>query len=358
MTVGTAGVVTAGVLGLSLLFPRRTPVARWRRLRAWEGLPDGWENRSPKLYLDERRNCLFHLGVRLRDRWELLLWRLDLGTLASERRVIPWLTADVVAPDSFTPEFHAGQGLFWLVERGMGPIWHLHPDTGEVVKQPGGVVEEGQTRRSFLGALYWNPVNGRLGTFGGYGYYAVRNWRWEYDARTGMWENVEPNRPGQEPRPRSNVRAHPMGDARHILFFGGMGSLSGRQDDVEPGLPHFDGRFHRLGDLWRLDLATGAWQCLVPAPGLTFSHIDRWSACYLRERGAFLVSQAREPTDHYGTRGRLYLHRVGQMNHFIPVTLRGDLRDGATHGCLTVLPDGHRALGFHREGIFELSLEG
>jgi hypothetical protein len=294
----------------------------------------------------------------LRERWELLLWRLDLGSLTSGMQVIPWLAGDVIARDSFTPEFSSEQGLVCLVENGMGPVWHLHPDTLQVVKLPGGGVDEKQDRRSFLNALYWNPRNGRLGSFAGYGYYAVRNWRWEYDAGTGTWENLEPNRPGQEPRPRSNVRAYSMGDGRHVLFFGGVGSLSGRQDDHEPGLPRFDGRFHRLGDLWRLDLATGAWQCLVPAPGLAFSHIDRWSACYLREKGAFLVSLSREPTDPFGTPVRVALHRVGQTDGFVPVTLRGDVRDGASHGCLLALPGGQRALAFQKEGFFELSLEG
>jgi hypothetical protein len=359
MTVGTAGVVTAGVLGLSLLFPRRAPVARWRQRRRWDYIPTDWFYRAGPVMLDPVRNCVYHLNGQRRDGVRLLLGRLDLATFSYDKRTVDWAVGDPDQFGSFCVLRQPQEDTLWLVEEGMGPVWRLDPDTMRVDRLPGGELGEEMQDRSFTNTPYWNPVTGRVGVFGGYGWFAVRNWRWEYDLVSGRWLSMEANRPGAEPRCRSHAQIMPMGhEGRHLLLCGGQGSLSGGQDDPEPGLPHFDGRFHRLGDLWRLDLESGAWNSLVPAPGLANPPSGRWSCCYLAQEQAVVVSHARGELEPFGTPVRMWVHRVGRDDRFHPLDQEGEVPDGASSGDLTALPGGRSALVFQKAGVFEVSLEG
>jgi hypothetical protein len=357
MTVGTAGVVTAGVLGLSLLFPRRAPVARWRQRRRWDYIPIDFMKKEDGLLLDAPRRRLIHIYFRRLQATEAIVTLMDLDTWAHRTLVWPTEPRDPVHYNTFQAVLHPREGTVWIVDQGLGPVWRLAPEIAVLTRLPGGMVPEAAANRSFGNASYWNPVTGRLGVLGGYGVFSVHNARWEFEARTGQWVNVEPNRPGMEPRGRANAALMPADGGRSLLWFGGSGSLNGRQDVADPGEPHFDGRFHRLGDLWRLDLASGQWTSVVPFPGLTGLAASRWSACYLEAAQAVLVLQARSDTDPYGTPATLHLCRVGQDRRFHEVRNEGDVPDGGGHGFLTALPGGRSAVTFQKQGVFEVSLE-
>jgi hypothetical protein len=359
ITVGTAAAASVGVLGFSLFFPRRAPALVWRQRHRWNYIPTDWAYRAGSVMLDPVRNCVFHLNGQRRDSVQFLLGRLDLSTFRYDKRMVDWAVGDPDQFGSFGVLRHPREDTLWVVEEGMGPVWRLHPDTMHVERLPGGGLATEVQDRSFSSQPYWNPVTGRVGICGGYGWFAVRNWRWEYDLASGRWVSVEPNRPGLEPRCRSHAQLMAMGhEGRQVLLFGGSGSRSGRQDDREPGLPHFDGRFHRLGDLWRLDLATGAWTALVPAPGLANPASGRWACCYLAGQQAVLVSHARGEFEPFGTPVRMWVHRVGRDDRFHEVEQQGDVPDGAAPGDLTALPGGRSALVFQKAGVFEVSLEG
>ena len=55
----------------------------------------------------------------------------------------------------------------------------------------------------------------------------------------------------------------PDATGRRIFVVGGLGSPSGKQGEMAPGLKGFDGRFHHLDDIWELDLEKNAWRCLL-----------------------------------------------------------------------------------------------
>ena len=148
----------------------------------------------------------------------------------------------------------------------------------------------------------------------------------------------------------------PVGTGRRLLLLGGGGSLSGEVDDREPGLPLFDGRFHRLGDLWRLDLTTNQWTCLVPVPGLALPH--SWSACFLEKLGTLVVMQGRAPSASFGAPAEVFIHRLGRDRGFVQIASRGDVPDGAGHGYVTSANSGRTLLAFQKAGIFEVTLEG
>jgi hypothetical protein len=335
----------AGVTGVGLLVTRKTPVARWRQRSGWSYIPVEWTEQQP--LLDEQRNCLFHLQCR---RGEAVLGRLDLVTFDYQKSPI-----EEVTHNSFSPILHPEERTIWFAEGGLGTVWRLHPDSGEFTKLPGVGVPEGDTSRDFDNLSYWNPISRRFGCFGGYGQFAVHNWRWESDAAKGEWLNVETNQPGREPRGRSGGRMMPLGDEPRVLLFGGHGNLTGKRDVRDPNTPLFDGRFHRLGDLWSLDLTTDQWSCLVPAPGLTLP--NPWSACYLRHDRVVFVVQARANDQPFGTPANVFVHRVGKDQGFISVTCRGDVPDGNSPGYITALPSGRSLLAFQKAGIFELTLE-
>ena len=116
-------------------------------------------------------------------------------------------------------------------------------------------------------AFYWNPVTRRIGTFGGYGNFRVRNGRVEFDIEKGEWVQVEADDVKKPiwPRYRSLTEVDEEGMVLYVLA--GVGSPSGQQAKEAPGLPGFDGHFHVLDDVWRLDLVTLKWRQLLP-PGM------------------------------------------------------------------------------------------
>lgn len=341
---GGAAVVLGGV-GVGVWIARRPPVALWRKRKTWNYIPVEWAEQTP--LLDEQRNCLFHLQCRTD---EAVLGRLDLTSWEYRKRQIQEVTKE-----PFGPILHPAERTIWFADAGLGPVWRLNPDTGGFTRLPGGEVAETDAARSFHSLAYWNPVTNRLGSFGGYGWFAVRNWRWEFDATKGAWLCVAPNQPGREPRCRSGGRLMPMGDGRRLLLFGGSGSLSGKQDARDPGVPLYDGRFHRLGDLWCLDLATNHWTCLVAVPGLTLPYL--WSSCFLEESQTVVVMQARAPNAPFGTPADIFVHRLGRDRGFIQITSRGDVPDGGGHGYVTAVNSGRTLLVFQKAGVFEVALE-
>lgn len=357
ITLGTAGIFTAGVVGMSFLFPRRAPVLRWRQRRSWEYVPIAFLKNPGGLLLDAPRRRLLHVYFRRASSTEAVVTQMDLGTWAHRSQVFPAESRDPVHYNDSRIIVHPREGTLWLVDVGMGRVWRLVPDTGVLTLVPTVPLPKEMDERSFNNAIYWNPVTDRLGVLGGYGWFAARNWRWELQADKGAWLQVEPNRPQVEPRCRYNAILMAADGGRRLLWFGGMGSLNGRQDVPDPGAGHFDGRFHRLGDLWRLNLETNRWTQVVPFPGLADLAPSRWSACYLEASRAVLVLHARPETAPFGTPATMHVCRVDEDDRFHEVRSVGDVPDGGGEGFLTALPGGGSAVTFQKQGVFELNLE-
>lgn len=345
LAVAGGGSLAAGVTAAGIWIVRKPPVACWWLKKAWSNIPVEWDEKLP--ILDEQRNCLFHLQCRHREN---VLGRLDLASYGY--RKIP---VQGVTENPFTPILHPKERTIWFAEDGLGPVWRLDPDTGEFSRLPGGKVPPEIADRSFYSHAYWNPVTNRLGSFGGYGCFEVHNWRWEFDAAKGEWLCVERNQPGREPCCRHGGRFLPVGDGRRLLLIGGGGNLSGKQGERDPGLPLFDGRFHALGDLWSLDLASNRWTCLVHTPGLKLPNL--WSACYLPALEKVTVMHARSNSAPFGDPAEVSIHRLGRDRGFVRISSRGDVPDGVSPGYATAMPSGRTLLAFQKRGVFEVALE-
>jgi N-acetylneuraminic acid mutarotase len=73
---------------------------------------------------------------------------------------------------------------------------------------------------------------------------------WEYDPGNGAWTCLQETRPDDagRPSPRYGLGHGVIGD--HLYLFGGFGGEVGNDP--------------QLNDLWRIDLASGQWECLYP----------------------------------------------------------------------------------------------
>ena len=114
----------------------------------------------------------------------------------------------------------------------------------------------------FTGSGYVNPIQQRIGQFGGYGNFRVHNRRHEYDPKTGLWEQISETSP-QVPWPRGGTQIFPGKDRKTWFMMGGFGNRVGQEGLREANLKSFTGTFYPLGDFWRLDLITQQWRPLL-----------------------------------------------------------------------------------------------
>ena len=114
-------------------------------------------------------------------------------------------------------------------------------------------------------AGYWNPVTKRVGVFGGHGGLKVRNDRWEFDIGKVAWVEMESHDLKKPVWPRGlNTKFYSDPVEPAIYLMGGQGSPLGVGGKEAPGLGGFNGMYHELDDVWRLDLEDGRWTQLLP----------------------------------------------------------------------------------------------
>jgi hypothetical protein len=111
----------------------------------------------------------------------------------------------------------------------------------------------GNSDAYYEGAAFWNPVDGRVSFWGGYGLGRFRDTFWSLDPTTGSWSSVAPA--GLAPWPRIVPLVAVDRSANRLFLTSGEGSSNGAQ---------FDPTQQFLGDLWSLDLATHQWTNIIP----------------------------------------------------------------------------------------------
>lgn len=248
--------VTAGFMGAVATVVwasfRSRPVATavWRRLRDPLNL-EAWRGHFGTV--DWTRGRLYSLSRELTGLW---FHTVDLHTFDVSSRSLEALPREPV--DSL---LHPVSGNLWAVEGGLGDVFEIDVDTGAVKKLGGGPC----LRRNFGAALYWNRATGRLGTFGGYGFFRVNNTRHEFDEASRQWVEQR-NEPAHKlPWPRTNGRPFFLGEEPDRLFLeGGSGSPLGEQGKEVSNLRCFNGQFHNLDDIWELDLRNNRWTEVLP----------------------------------------------------------------------------------------------
>lgn len=227
---------------------------------------------------------------------------------------------------------------FLLVEPCLGRVLVVKPELKQLKQLGRKPVDE---RRHTM-AVYWNPIQERLGVFGGYGEYATRNDRHEFDPRTETWMEVEPHQPGRDPWPRYSVCPPIVDRAQKRMFlFGGHGSPSGRQGERFPGLTRFEGHFYALDDIWEHQFDTGLWKPLLRCGTLGGEELMA-AAYHPLQQGFLLLTKLAEKR----TTTNVWLFRPGADNEPIPIRgfgndlgtreIQGWAMDPATHELVVI----------------------
>ena len=250
-SLGLAAVGVASFTLSRLASRERQPLAVWRRygpskpdLLDWNGGAESvdWQKRT--LWSLKAERLYYSLRSLNLDTLEIRSWNLDQAPTLGSRTF--------VRPDT---------GELLAVEGSLGALLRIHPTEGRLVK----ISPSGNDELHFSRAFYWNSITGRLGAFGGYGYFRARNDRHELDVQQGRWIRIESKESAPQPWPRLDcLPMVPDPAGNRVFLCGGAGNPSGIQAEQVPYLRRFDGHFYCLDDVWELDLRSGAWKQLLP----------------------------------------------------------------------------------------------
>lgn len=251
---------------------------------------------------------------------------------------------------------HPEENAIWALDRGCGPVWRVEPETG-AFSRVGGV----DMVEKFHGSVpCWNTHTGRLLVFGGYGWFRVYNWLWEYDPRQNTWTEIQPHRPGTGPWPRHMANLLEDPSTGDFWLFGGTGSRMGEQGNMEPGLHRYHGHFPMLGDLWRFTPETGSWVPIVDPPGLLGEHRPKVLALGMARPQCLLLFESFDSQSE-GAQSRppaVLACRPGVDATFLPVTCVGQVPNAMRTPIFPVYdPHRERMLVVLRDGVFACRLE-
>jgi len=218
--------------------------------------------------------------------------------------------------------------LAWL--DGRGTVYAI-PTTGGVWQSLGGGA---LTTTDFSNSIWWNPLTGRINTFGGYGGYTFRNWLWDFNPANGTWTQLQTNNPGVvgRPWPRENgvnsIAPDPAGT--RLFLWGGSGTSNGVQYALDSGFYGWDndGLYNGYSselyqDLWSFNYATTNWSNLVPVSSHTPQLMG--SIVYHPATASILLLGGQYPpanTENYSS--QVYQLRVGRDTSFAPLAVAGD----------------------------------
>ena len=152
----------------------------WTKLAGNTNLPSGW--RSVTGSLDICRGIIYSLSE------DGVFWKYDIRSNAFTQLPVSGWPGRV---DQFV--YNPDENTIWLTLNGRGQVFRL-PVTGGAVTSVG---SSGASSSDFSDVSFWNPVTHKFGTAFGYGFNAVRNWRWEFGTNDTDWVQIENNTPGR-----------------------------------------------------------------------------------------------------------------------------------------------------------------
>jgi hypothetical protein len=128
---------------------------------------------------------------------------------------------------------------------------------------------------SYGAQFFWNPTSNKTAFFGGYGFYAVKNWIWE---NNGTWVNPYANNSLcnlSNPAKRNGGFALGAPGSNKLYLFSGQGSCDGNQSasSCNLGSPWATdvGVYCWLKDLWQLDLSNYSFTNILPVNSETIT---------------------------------------------------------------------------------------
>jgi hypothetical protein len=247
--------------------------------------------------------------------------------------------------------FHPQKRELWIIEGGHGEVFALDPETTALRSLGGGPQDE----RHFTARTYWNPVTGRAGIFGGYGHFAVRNDRCEFDPASKTWIELEADREDGGPWRRSgHIPLIPDSTGTKLFLVGGHGSRSGKQGEQMTGVRAFGGQFHLLDDVWELDLKASAWRCLLP-PG-HFDPMRLHAAAYFPNVEGLVIFEGLHPGVDKPSPTKAWLLRPGIDQKPVRLPAEGSPSRLGTAWCWTTDPEDGELVMFADDGIFRIAV--
>ena len=253
-------------------------------------------------------------------------------------------------------------GNLYLYYGGSSYVYRL-PTSGGSPTLLGGTGANGQ---EYQNMWYWNPTTESVGKFGGYGFGAVENWRYEFQAGGSSWSQIEANVPGRGPwgRTARNYAVDPTG--RRIFLFGGDGNSTGQQGYVDPGFVgngSTSGQMDKLYDLWELNLSTGTgiWTNYIAANAYAFPwegsivYFPPLNAILMVNGAGIMSTNLGQPVT------SLLMFRIGQDTNFVSVPMSGDIpspndQTPNLDGSLFYDNSSQRVYCFNNAGVYTLSV--
>ncbi len=247
------------LIGAAMTAPAIAGFYIWRNLPShravWKRLPptrfgfEAWKGNE--MTCDWKRRMFYSAAADARG---ILFHAYNLSTWSNTERQLP---------------VSGVQGVEVLLSRDGHHLDCLANVDGEVFRID---VHEGQKHRlgiaspknepGFIGRVYFNPLTGRVGRMFGYGNFRTHSRRYELDEPNRQWLELPQGPP--TPWPRGWPIVFPSPDRLAWYVFGGLGNPSGRQSDTSLGPDGYNGEFHELQDLWRLNLTDNRWTQLLP----------------------------------------------------------------------------------------------
>ncbi len=365
----------AGQLGEALraATPGRTQVSRRRLIEGTigVGLAVGgfyiWKNRAPFRAVWKRLPFPDHFGVEawagtnLTCDWKrrichslqsfrqgLVYGALDLTTWKLEEKIF---TNDPkqIGHSIFLPK----SGELWGINSENGVIARIHPSPAPTPPTLSLIASHPINELNFAGLPYFNPVTGRIGSFGGYGNFSFHNRRKEFDLPTETWVNVVDG--GGVPWPRTGGFLFPGATPDQWLLAGGSGNNTGKQGDRVPGLRAYNGNAHSLNDLWLLQLDQNRWTQLL---GVQVWAPDYVQGVLYHPGSSGVVHLARPVVDRGASPWLSTFHWTSGEPGVLPRALPSSGDPASTFGVWSLLldPDTQQLWVLSSQGVFTVSL--
>lgn len=267
---------------------------------------------------------------------------------------------------SFTYD-HTNDRLI-AVRSGREHVYALPVSGGAWIKIGNG----GSDAESYGAGYYWNEKTNSFGFVGGYGYFSMKNWIWEYQ---DSWKNVFENNANAEntvPAKRTPTLILGKPGDNKVYFASGSGNASGDQFEQECSISepwaNDVGKFCWLKDVWELDLNTHTFKNLLPVNHESYT---KEGAITLNhdEQSFVKVGGFIPPAQYDGSRNwaetaeysmDVSVFSIGSKDGFVPVTTVGDIPpvkylNEFGHNALYYDSKGKRVIYIRTDGIWSLT---
>ncbi len=337
-------------LGLAAIATNAQPVTFvWRKLPGITNLPANW-NPSP-VSVDVTNGIVYSVinGIG---------WTFNMRSNTFQSLPVSNWPGNLGADTWARSVFDGASSNLFLYRDGASYVYRL-PASGGTPVLLGGV---GASGSEYQDMWYWNPVSQSVGRFGGYGFFAVKNWRFEFDVNADSWSQIEANSPGRGPWGRTARDYALAADGRSVFLFGGDGNSTGSQGYVDPGFygnGSTSGQMDALCDLWRLDFTTGVWTNYLAANNYSYPYRGGAIVHFPPLDAVLMVmGWGYTPTNAGVATSGVAIYRLGQDSGFNPALVSGDLPNVADsvldYGSVFYDSLGQRILYFNQKGVYEL----